>query len=218
MNNESVVAKELQEEIAIYKQMVEDLRKEMDGGKTEVTRDEINRAMSTLYDPYDVKDPFAIRADIPPDAEFPEGQVLQWKSPRYRERRGWRGWLPMQWGDKYAPDREALSKFLPDAPERMIGPDQVDSYIRRGDLILSRIDKRIKTSRDLKRELLSAQQRGAYQSGQEETIREGLRIVGKGLQRDEHPRQKSSDSFQEFDKESGMGVHRTELMGEDLDG
>ncbi len=215
MSNDASYVQEKLEEIAIYKQMVDDLKKQLDEGKTEVTRDEINRAMETLYDPFDIQDPYTIKAEIPPCGTFPEGQVLQWKSPEYRARRGWRGWIPMQWGDEYAPDDEALSKYLHDTPQRMVGPDQVDSYIRRGDLILSRIDKRIKKSRDLKTELLSAQQLGAYENGQEQMIREGLRIVGKGMQRDEHPLRKTSNSRKEFDvKEAVDGVHRTELMGD----
>lgn len=214
MNNESLKQQELMEEIAIYKQMVDDLKVQMDDGKEGVTRDEINRAMEVLYDPYDVQDPFAILREIPPDETDPDGQVLQWKSPRYRVRRGWRGWIPIQWDDQYGTD-EILSKYLNEPPARMVGPDKVDSLVRRGDLVLSRLNKRIWQSRQLKRELLSAQQRGAFENNQEKIIRDGLRIVGKGLQRDEDTRQGAGESYQEFDLRTGAGTHRTELLNGD---
>ncbi len=214
MNNESLKQQELIEEIAIYKQMTDDLKIRLDEGKEGVTRDEINRAMEVLYDPYDVQDPFAILREIPPDETDPDGQVLQWKSPRYRVRRGWRGWIPIQWDDQYGTD-EILSLYLNEPPARMVGPDKVDSLVRRGDLVLSRINKRIWQSRQLKRELLSAQQRGAFENNQEEIIRDGLRIVGKGLQRDEKPQQKSSESRQEFNPRTGAGSHITELLNGD---
>lgn len=213
MDNQALKLQELEEEIAVYKQMVDNLKVQMEDGKEEVTRDEINRAMEVLYDPYDVQDPFKILKEIPPDETDPDGQVLQWKSPRYRERRGWRGWIPIQWEDQYG-TTEILSKYLNEPPTRMVGPDKVDSLVRRGDLVLARLNKRIWQSRQLKRELLSAQQRGAFEMGQETIIRDGLRIVGKGLQRDENPKQKTSESFQEFDPRTGAGAHRTELLGD----
>ncbi len=219
--NEELAAlkqKELLEEVAIYKQMVDDLKVQMEDGKGEVTRDEINRAMEVLYDPYDVQDPFKILAEIPPDETDPDGQVLQWKSPRYRERRGWRGWIPIHWDDQYG-NEETLAKYVLEPPARMVGPDKVDSCVRRGDKVLSRLNKRIWQSRQLKRELLQAQQQGMYEQGQEQIIREGLRIVGKGLQRDDAKKPKTSEHYQEFDKDSALdGVHRTGLMEDLKDG
>ena len=220
MNEELAALKqqEIQEELAIYKQMVDDLKVQMEDGKGEVTRDEINRAMEVLYDPYDVQDPFSIKKELAPDVTDPDGQVLQWKSPRYRERRTWMGWIPVQWGDKYGND-EVLEEHLTALPIRMKGPDQIDSYVRRGDMVLARLNKRIWQSRQLKRELLQAQQQGFYENGQEQIVREGLRIVGKGLQRDDAKKPKTSERYQEFDNDSALdGVHRTGLMEERKDG
>lgn len=222
MDNQELIVqkdKELREELDLYKQMVHKLQKQMDEGKGEVSRDEINRAMKMLHDPFDVQDPFAINGDLPPDETDPDGQALRWLAPEYRARRGYRGWKLIQWGDQYGSE-EVLSKYLNEPPARMIGPDKSDSYVRRGDLVLGRLNKRIWQSRQLKRELQSALERGVLGDGQDQYVREGLRIVGKGLERDKGQNAYSGQPT-EFDKESAVdGVHRTELLGEvgDSDG
>jgi len=101
-----------------------------------------------VRDPFDQHDPFVIHGSIPPDDEFPEGQALSWKSESYRSGGRWRGWKPMTWDDPY---RDHLKDCIADPPKYMESGMKVDNYIRRADLILCRIDKRIFDLRQKKR-------------------------------------------------------------------
>ena len=120
-------------------------------------------------DPYADKNPFAFkqvehegklqRALIPPDANFPEGQVLRWVNPTYRNQRGLRGHVMMEWDDPYikgktqAETRQNLQKYVVDPPDKMAHSE--DNYVRRGDSVLARLDKAIFDSRQLQRALKS---------------------------------------------------------------
>jgi hypothetical protein len=162
----------------------------MDKGDTATVIDEIESKIQLLHDPYDSQNPFKIVGEIPPDKEFPAGQVLGWKNPRFRGRRGWRGWKLMEWDDEYAgKDGEFLHNYLADPPEKLTDPAYTDNYVRRGDSILGRLDKRIFVSRMLKMQLDCAKNRGSLSDDEEISIGEGIKIVGTGMTEDMRPRQ-----------------------------
>lgn len=149
----------------------------------------IERDGDVLYDPFDSQDPFKILASIAPSDEYPEGRVLGWKSPVYREKRGWRGWIPVEHGDEIAGENDQfLSNYIPDPPDRMIGPDALDNYVRRGDMVLSWIDARIWNTRQQKRELLARKRSVQAGSAKTEVLRDGVEIVGKGATKSSNPR------------------------------
>lgn len=160
-----------------------------------------------MYDPFDVQNGLAFKLEpilnrhneptghyetvtVPADDNFPEGQVLGWKSERYRKDRGWRGWIPFRYGDEYTGDTgEKLTDYMVDPPIKGEGEAEgdFDMYVRRKGLILARMDKRISDARDRKRERKNAIQRGAAQSGQTHVIRDGVEIVGEGMKDQERP-------------------------------
>lgn len=139
----------------------------------------------TLYDPYETHNPLHIKQNIPADAKFPEGQVLSWKSERIRQYKGWRGWIPVRWEDEYG---QKLDEYLGAAPMRMEGSENIDGYVRRGGLILCRLDARIWNTRNAKREMKDAEQRGVAGANTIHFDRPGVQIDGKGMTEDERPR------------------------------
>lgn len=218
-DNELLIA--LQEELTIHKDMVRQLRKEMTETKTDAQSELtlIEEQLKILHDPYEAQRPFAIFGDIPPDDDFPQGQVLRWLNPRLRDSRTMRGWQYLQWGDKYTGENaEKLEGLVPTPPPRMEQPGHIDSYLRRTDCILGRLDKRIWVSRQLKRELECARRRGYLESTQREMIAKGVSFVGEGLKRDEAPKSglkpRSKALHQPFDRKTGIGSHRTEMVDE----
>lgn len=98
-----------------------------------------------LRDPFDQNsNPFHIIKRVPPlDNNDPKcGYVLGWISERYRNGsgQGWKGWVPLEYGDKFTGENgEKLKEYISDPPMRMIGPDKVDNLVRRADLVLCRI-------------------------------------------------------------------------------
>jgi len=99
---------------------------------------------TVISDPYTSQSPFRITGEIPPDDEYSHGQVLRWCNETVRNRaRGWRGWIPLEWGDKYTGQHgEKLKEYgIADTPVRMQGPDHTDNLVRRGDVILCRLRK-----------------------------------------------------------------------------
>lgn len=205
---------ELSEQNKVLMEQLERLRTEMREGKQQADRDVIGEAISVLSDPYDLQSPFRITKDIPPDDEYPEGQVLRWLGVRWRESRTLRGWKPLQWGDKYTGKHgEKLREYIGDPPERMQGPDQIDSYIRRGDTFLGRLDKRIWHARRAKPVLEDARRLGGLQEGQTVKLGTGVYLTGDGIKKDTEitKREERSGPDIPFDKESGTGAHRTEL-------
>lgn len=157
---------------------------------------------STLYDPYESHNPLHIKQDIEPDAKFPEGQKLSWKSERIRQHKGWRGWIPVRWEDEYG---QKLDEYLGDAPMRMEGSENIDGYVRRGGLILCRLDMRIWKSRSAKRQMKDAQQRGVSGANTIHFDRQGVEISGEGMSDDSSPRRTGSRPLAE-------GASRSELM------
>jgi len=207
--HESFLMDELQEQNAILLDMVTKLKTQVEEGDIQVQRDEIADKLNVLYDPYDASNPYSIIGTIAPEPEkgFPQGQVLSWKYPRYRQIRGWRGWVPVVWDDEYCgKDGELLSNYIPDPPQRMGYQEHDDSYVRRGDLILCRLDKRIFVSRGLKMELESARQRGSLRDHEDEILSAGVKLVGAGMATDATPKK-----FSQKSAHPDEGTHRTAL-------
>jgi hypothetical protein len=144
-------------------------------------------AVDLLYDPYDSHNPLHISGDIAPSEKFPEGQKLSWKSERIRQHKGWKGWIPVRWDDEFG---QNLGEYLSDAPMRMEGSENLDGYVRRGGLVLCRLDARIWNSRSAKRELKDRQQRGhdLVPTNQPLYGRPGVHLTGDGMTQDQSPR------------------------------
>lgn len=190
------------------------LRTEVRGGKKQSDLEQIEKALAVLEDPFDSQNARKIIGEIPPDEECPEGQVLRWVSPRYREVRGLRGWEPLQWGDQYTGEKgEKLKGIIPEVPRFIQGADHLDSYVRSGDVILARLDKRIWNARQTKRVLEDARRKGQLNVTEPIRLREGVYLTGDGIKTDSEPtfRKSPSDPAAPFDPESGEGAHRTQL-------
>ena len=206
MAKDNQLLEDLQEQIELQESIIDGLKSRMDKGEQATFLDEIDKKISLLDDPYDIQSPLEIIGEIPPDDAHPQGQMLGWKNPVYRDRRGWRGWIPLEWGDQYTGDKgEKLKEYLVDPPEAWVMPDKIDSYVRRGDVLLGRIRKEIFVSRQLKAELECAKRRGALSDAQEQIIGEGIKIVGAGMQKDKQPRQ--------IEKRTGAQTRRAEKHG-----
>jgi hypothetical protein len=214
MSTNRELIQELQEQNKILQDNIAHLKKQVKEGEPAAHRDTLDDAIAVLDDPYDVQNPFKIIGDIPPDEEFPEGQVLRWLNPRYREVRMWRGWVPLQWGDKYTGENgEKLKALVAEPPHHMQGPDRLDSYVRRGDTILGRLDKRIWDARQSRRVLEDARRRGRLEDSEPVKLRSGVYLTGDGIKRDEDPKYRREPGAPEvpFDERSGEGTHRTQL-------
>jgi hypothetical protein len=171
-------------EAETYRQTVEGLEATIaearNSGETIEPHAEVKR------DPWADKNPFKFKADIEPDDEYPHGQKLGWKNYKTRQnRRQWRGWEIIEYGDKYAgKEGELLSKYMNDPPPRMKGPDRIDNKVRRADLVLCRLDMEIWKLRQQEREDKSNQ--AAKREGSPATINvgQGIKVVGSGLTTD----------------------------------
>ena len=173
---------ELQEQI---------LRLEKSITERETDGEYIERDVNILHDPYDEKNAYQILSEIPGDDESPEGWVLGWKNPEYREKRGMRGWIEMEHGDNYCgKDDTLLKNYLNDPPERMVGAESIDSYVRRGGMILCRIPKNLWLARQQKRTRDSQRKQTTAGSAREEILRDGVLITGAGLKDDYANRKK----------------------------
>lgn len=124
------------------------------------------------YDPFDEQHPHRI-------LDNPEGWVLSWKNPNLREKRGWRGWIPITYDDEYGKE---LDKYLQDPPKKMEGIAHQDNYVRRGtDSILCRIPEDIWKARQMKRELKANRKLGRASASDNTTIQHGVETYGDGL-------------------------------------
>ncbi|HUW33540.1 MAG TPA: hypothetical protein VM223_18175 [Planctomycetota bacterium] len=130
-----------------------------------------------LHDPYDVQNPLSIIKDMPPSDGYPMGQKLSWKDPQYRDNsRGWKGWIPIRFEDEID-----LTEFIPDPPQRFMGETEMDGFVRRCGLVLSRLDMRIFKARDASRERKSDEMRGLTTSAAPVIFdRDGIRIDDEG--------------------------------------
>lgn len=142
-----------------------------------------------LYDPYYSKNPYQIIGEIPPDAKYPAGQVLGWKNEKHREeRRGWRGWIPMEYGDEYTGEGgKLLAQYIVDPPPRLEGSSKMDNTVRRADVVLCRLDKAIFETRQKRRETLGNRNVSAAGSSGTKVLRDGVEVTGAGLQKQARP-------------------------------
>ena len=171
-------------EAQMLEETIADMRQQYElDGFTEEPEAEI------LYDPYYSKRPYMIIGEIPPDQTFPEGQVLGWKNEKHREqRRGWRGWRPMGYGDQYTgKDGELLKNYIVDPPPRMEGSTKMDNWVRRTDSVLCRLDKRIFDARQTRRETLSRRNVSGAGSSRTQVLKDGVEVVGAGLRTQDRP-------------------------------
>ncbi len=179
----------MEEELRNQRELTEQYRRELEAGREDSEDDEFGESDATLlYDPYDTQNPFQICGEIEPCDEYPDGAVVGWKSPAYRERRQWRGWIPFEYGDQYTGKTgEHLTNYIPDPPPRIDG-EGLDNYVRRGDVVLARLDKRIFESRQAKRVLESQRNMGKAGSRAKTVLGEGVEIVGRGVSKSQRPR------------------------------
>jgi hypothetical protein len=92
-----------------------------------------------VHDPFAGQNPHVIKAN-------PPGFILGWKSERYRERRGMRGWMEISYDDEYGKN---LDKYIDDPPHRM--KHHTDMFVRRGDVILCRLPEAMWKARQQQR-------------------------------------------------------------------
>jgi hypothetical protein len=164
----------VQERISEYEAVLEKLKAELPKDeKPEVSFD-------IIRDPYDQHDPYFIKAFIPPDDDFPKGQALSWKNEAYRSGGRWRGWTLMTYDDPYY---KFLEDCIPDPPKKIEGSTKMDNYIRRQDLILCRLDKRLFDARQYKRIKKSDEARRISSREVVETPT-GISVWGPGCEKD----------------------------------
>jgi hypothetical protein len=180
----------LEEELNAQRELIEQYRQELAASRdSDDDGPDIEREAELLYDPYDSKNPFKVIGNIEPNDEYPDGAVVAWKSPAYRARRQWRGWKPFAYGDQYTGKHgDKLSSYIPDPPPMLQGTAELDNYVRRGDVVLARLDKRIWESRQAKRILDSERRRGQSGSRARTVIRDGVELVGEGISQSHRPR------------------------------
>jgi len=154
---------------------------------------QVERFAELYNDPYDEHDALRIKKHLPPTKDAPEGWKLGWKSPRVREMRGWRGWVPCKWNDSFfmGPNGESiLGEYTNLGKDHMDKADTTDSIIRVKDLMLCRIDARIATARALKHIVDSHRARklsgAASPEGADTKI---SRSIGEGMEDDSPGRQ-----------------------------
>jgi hypothetical protein len=177
-----------EEEAKQYKQLLEQAQNERDEAIKAGSYAPGEEEVEVLYDPYEGQNAFAIRGEIEPNDEFPYGQVLSWKSPTMRNARQWRGWIPLEYGDQYTgKDGELLTNYIAEPPPMLAGPARIDNYVRRGDVVLSRLDKRIWDSRQRMRVLKQQERQGLLKDKRIKVLAGGVALTGDGLQESERP-------------------------------
>ena len=180
---------QLTEELALQRELTEHYRAEIEAQEADGTRPVNSAEPTLLYDPFNSKNPFKIIGEIEPDKDYPEGAIVAWKSPVYRERRQWRGWKPFTYGDEYAGKKgEFLNKYIPDPPPMLAASASLDNYVRRGDVVLSRLDKRIWMTRQEQRLLKSRERQGLHGGDQVTVLGDGIEITGEGTKQSRRPR------------------------------
>jgi len=179
---------QIEEELDAQRKLTDHYRQELAAAREDDdTVDSVEP--NVLYDPYTAKNPFKVIGEIAKDDEYPFGAIVAWKSPAYRERRQWRGWKPFAYGDKYTGKTgELLSNYIPDPPPMLAASGLVNNYVSRGDVVLSRLDKRIFESRQEKRLLDSNARMGIAGSSKKTVLGDGIELVGKGVQIVNRPR------------------------------
>lgn len=155
------------------------------------------------HDPFDTQNPHKI-------LHHPEGKVLSWKNPNYRQQRGWRGWEPVTWDSEIG--RE-ISKYIPDPPAKMEGSSKQDNHVRRGtDSVLAVIDEEIWLARQQKRKNKALRKQLAANARSNRALGPGVMTTGDGVQPDGNPRQGLD---RPIEPPVPRGGHRTRLMHPD---
>ncbi len=204
------------EELEDYKVELATLRAQInvreDAGEIIESEEEV------LYDPFDSQNSLIIIGEIEsegPDSDFPEGQVLGFKNPTWRDQSdiGWKGWIPLQYGDKYTgKDGELLSRYLASPPRKegvaVKGQEYLDGYVRCMDLLLCRLDKRIWKTRSRMRERRALRAKRDAEVRANLTFREGVHMVGSGLLDEARP----AGGFRMERKRPSTEPGRTELF------
>jgi len=151
---------------------------------------EVKPTGKVTYDPFTVSEPFKIEKRLPPDDEAPEGWQLGWKNEHLRNGSGigWRGWIPMEYGDKWTGESgELLQPYIPDAPRRMVGPDRIDNLVRRADTILCRIRADWFDQRQMASAAESQARVENLRVPEGDVILPGVKTIGGGRQVDNNP-------------------------------
>lgn len=133
-----------------------------------------------LRDPFSTQNPHQIR-------KHPPGKRLHWCNPAVRDRRGWRGWVPVRYDDEIGKN---LGLYITDPPTRMEGVAGIDGYVRRGsDSILCVIDEEIWLSRQINREAKQRKRVDPHRKGGgDRVLRDGtVMIDGGGLEDSKRP-------------------------------
>jgi hypothetical protein len=180
---------QIEEELAAQRELAQHYREELEADRSDPDEELFDESEAKmLYDPYDSKNPFKVIGHIQPNDEYPEGAIVAWKSPSYRARRQWRGWTPFTYGDRYTgKNGEDLTNYIPDPPPS-IDHEGLDNYVRRGDVVLARLDRRIFESRQQKRIMESNRNQGKAGSRAKTVLGDGVEIVGQGVSKSPRPR------------------------------
>jgi hypothetical protein len=155
------------------------------------------------HDPFDTQNPHHIN-------KHPEGKVLSWKNPNYRQQRGWRGWEPVTWDSEIGKN---ISQYIPDPPAKMEGISKQDNYIRRGtDSVLAAIDEEIWLARQQKRRTKALQKQAAANARANRKLGAGVETFGDGVEREQAP----AGGFRRTpEPPMPTGGHRTRLFHPD---
>lgn len=195
-------------EIQELKQRLAELEALQTGGTAAMDRELIERELKLIDDPYKRQNPFEVRGDLPGDDDHPEGYAVTWLNPKIREQLGMNGWEYLKWGDPCVGEKgEKLQSIIPDLPAIMQGQDRQDSLVRRQDMILGRLPKKLWDARQQWRELESARR---ISSLKEET-RARLQAKHRGLNVVDVEPEKQDVSVSPV-PEKGVGKHAFSMM------
>ncbi len=191
------------EEVKTQRDILANRLEEMEAAR-ELAGDELEPlAIEMVYDPFDEQNELSFKSVevldkhgdwtghwetvmIDADDDFPEGQVLGWKSPRVRADKGWRGWQAILFGDQYCGENgELLTKYLVNPPVPGAGKEDgdFDRHITRKGLVLARLDKRIGDARDRNSVLKGEKMRGEAHTSKTIGVARHVSLVGEGMKR-----------------------------------
>lgn len=196
-----------------------ELEAQIGGGTVAMDMQLIEEELKMLDDPFESQDPLGIFGEIPGDENSPDGYVLRWLSPALRETRGMRGWEWMRWGDEYtgADTKKLQSYGIPDPPAYMqAAQNDDDNLVRRRDVALARLPKKLWQTRQDRRVLESARQLSNLDESTRDRIRarhRGVVPVGDGLKKDKTRRSHAADAKGSTspEPEKGASTHRFEI-------
>jgi len=142
---------------------------------------------SVKKDPFAPQAPYQVVGRMPGDEESPEGYVLGWKCERLRNSGvtgGWKGWEVLTWDH---PAMKEIHKFIPSAPMRMQGSENIDNVVRRVDLILCRIKAAWFDARQEESAELSRQRVADLDVPEGQELMPNVKTIGGGRQADKNP-------------------------------